>query len=134
MIIFGVFMLIGALMPFISHGSYMFGGKPKQLNEILKTNDLYNYKDKFVSSSRELNNIIESTAKDIDKAAKRLSHDDMAQLVNDHGYAQIEIEGPVIGNRTTSTRHPYTDGNSQNKVQHIERKPILLLVMIIRAR
>lgn len=50
MIIFGVFMLIGALMPFISHGSYMFGGKPKQLNEILKTNDLYNYKDKFVSA------------------------------------------------------------------------------------
>lgn len=50
MIIFGVFMLIGALMPFISHGSYMFGGKPKHLSEILKTNDLYNYKDKFVSA------------------------------------------------------------------------------------
>ena len=58
MIIFGVFMLFGALMPFISHGSYMFGGKPKQINEILFEEGLpswnssvfYNYKDKFVST------------------------------------------------------------------------------------
>ena len=50
MIVFGVFMLIGALVPFISYGSYMFGGKSKELKEILYREDLYSYKDKFVSA------------------------------------------------------------------------------------
>ena len=49
MIVLGAFMLLGAIMPFISHGSYMFGGKPKELSEILYKEELYSYKDKFVS-------------------------------------------------------------------------------------
>ena len=52
MTIFGVFLLFIASIPFISYGSYMFGGKPKELNDILFDNqsDISNYNNKFVSA------------------------------------------------------------------------------------
>ena len=54
----GAIMIFGAAMPFISDGSYMFGGKAKQINDIIFDEELptwnssvFNkYKDKFVSA------------------------------------------------------------------------------------